>query len=56
MLNSRNLVFFEVVWHEKMLFGMYAISLACFWPVLLVLAEKTLFGIFQTPVSFQLIF
>jgi len=31
--NSRNLAFFKVVWHEKMVFGMYVIVwhfLACF--------------------------
>ena len=32
--NSRNLAFFEVVWHEKMVYGMYVIV----WPFLMVLA------------------
>jgi len=30
MPNSRDLAFFNVVWHEKMLFGMYVIT----WRVL----------------------
>ena len=36
--NSRNLAFFEVVWHEKMVYGMYVIV----WPFLMVLAWKNI--------------
>jgi len=50
MPNFRNLAFFKVVWHEKMLLGMF---LAFFSGVD---SKKMLFGIFKKLVCFQFIF
>jgi len=47
--NSRNLLFFIVVWHEKMVLGMCVI-VGVFWPFYGV-GMKTLFGIFLKPLA-----
>jgi len=47
MPNYRLSAFFNAIWLEKLLFGM-------FWLFLVVLAEKKLFGMFLKPVCFEL--
>jgi len=49
--NSRNLAFFKVVWHEKMVFGMYVIVWHFFWPFLIVLAWKNIVWHFLKPLA-----
>ena len=48
--NSRNLAFLKVVWHEKMVFGMYVIVWH-FWPLLMVLALKNMVWHFLKPLA-----
>jgi len=44
------LAFLKVVWHEKMVFGMYVIVWH-FWPLLMVLALKNMVWHFLKPLA-----
>jgi len=49
--NSRNLAFFEVVWREKTLFGMYVIVWHFFGLFLMLLARKNIVWHFLKPLA-----